>query len=201
MIKVVIFDFDDTLYSNINPEPWETFCLNTVKYFLVNNNKYNILEEAKYKAFSDKQLIKFLKLQGEKEEDIQNYFSTHEVIGDIFKGCTVTSEQTLNTFANNFQLYIVSNSLESSIRSNMKKLGINENLFKQIISNDDVTKEKAYKSIILKERINSDELLVIGNSYTSDILPALNLGAKGKVICDANFSFSDFFDSKINLKV
>ena len=34
MIKVVIFDFDDTLYSGIDKRPWTNYCKKAIKVLL-----------------------------------------------------------------------------------------------------------------------------------------------------------------------
>ena len=93
-------------------------------------------------------------------------------------------------------MYIVSNSLETSVRANMAFLRIEPSFFKDIISNKENSKKKEYENIIKREGILPNELLVIGNSYSSDILPALEIGANGKVVTSADFLFEDFFDDK-----
>lgn len=84
----------------------------------------------------------------------------------------------------------------------MAILNIDHKFFEDILNpnNGDGTKGLIYKKIIDEGHISPDELLVIGNSFESDISPALKLGAEGKVICKANFEFKDFFDKNCNLK-
>lgn len=93
-------------------------------------------------------------------------------------------------------MYIVSNSLETSVRANMAFLRIEPSFFKDIISNKEDSKKGEYENIIKREGILPNGLLVIGNSYSSDILPALEIGANGKVVTSADFLFEDFFDDK-----
>ena len=199
MIKVVIFDFDDTLYSDTNPLPWKNFCIKTVEYFLKKlkvEDSENILNIVKNSGFSDRQLIRFIVSLGAKEKDVKDYMKSHNIEGNAFENCKKVSNTTLRDFQQYFVMYIVSNSLETSVQDNMELLKIDSSFFKDIISNKENSKKKEYENIIKREGILPDELLVIGNSYSSDILPALEIGANGKVVTSADFLFEDFFDDK-----
>lgn len=199
MIKVVIFDFDDTLYSDTNPLPWKNFCIKTVEYFLKKlkvEDSENILNIVKNSGFSDRQLIKFIVSLGAKEKDVKDYMKSHNIEGNAFENCKKVSNTTLRDFQQYFVMYIVSNSLETSVQDNMELLKIDSSFFKDIISNKENSKKGEYENIIKREGILPNELLVIGNSYSSDILPALEIGANGKVVTSADFLFEDFFDDK-----
>lgn len=199
MIKVVIFDFDDTLYSDTNPLPWKNFCIKTVEYFLKKlkvEDSENILNIVKNSGFSDRQLIRFIVSLGAKEKDVKDYMKSHNIEGNAFENCKKVSNTTLRDFQQYFVMYIVSNSLETSVRANMAFLRIEPSFFKDIISNKEDSKKGEYENIIKREGILPNELLVIGNSYSSDILPALEIGANGKVVTSADFLFEDFFDDK-----
>lgn len=201
MIKIVIFDFDDTLYSDKNPKPWRDYCLNAIEFFLQKRSDYQqIMDEVLTRSFSDNQLIAFLKNYDVREEIINDYFKTHQVEDGTFDNCTIVSDESLANFANHFKLFIVSNSKKESVVKNMSILNINPRYFIDIISNTETSKTHAYQDIIKKHNISPEELLVIGNSYNSDILPALEIGANGRVVRSANFIFNDFFDDNCNLK-
>lgn len=201
MIKIVIFDFDDTLYSDKNPKPWRDYCLNAIESFLQKRSDYQqIMDEVLTRSFSDNQLIAFLKNYDVREEIINDYFKTHQVEDGTFDNCTIVSDESLASFANHFKLFIVSNSKKESVVKNMSILNINPRYFIDIISNTETSKTHAYQDIIKKHNISPEELLVIGNSYNSDILPALEIGANGRVVRSANFIFNDFFDDNCNLK-
>lgn len=201
MIKIVIFDFDDTLYSDKNPKPWRDYCLNAIEFFLQKRSDYQqIMDEVLTRSFSDNQLIAFLKNYDVREEIINDYFKTHQVEDGTFDNCTIVSDESLASFANHFKLFIVSNSKKESVVKNMSILNLNPRYFIDIISNTETSKTHAYQDIIKKHNISPEELLVIGNSYNSDILPALEIGANGRVVRSANFIFNDFFDDNCNLK-
>lgn len=202
VIKVIIFDFDDTLYSNANPLPWKNYCQRVIKYFASRYHKdtEEFLLEVKNINFSDRQLNQFLISLGAKQEEINKYYINHKPNDSTFNNCIVTPNSVLKEFKKSHKLYVVSNSLESSVRKNMETLGIDAHIFEQIVTNFNETKEESYRQILYKENILPNEVLVIGNSYHSDILPALNIGFYAKIINSANFKYSDFFDSENKLK-
>ena len=201
MIKIIIFDFDDTLYSDTNPIYWKKYCINTIKYFLLDRSDFSsILEKIKDKGFSDKQLIRFLVGYDIDEKKILEYFENNSQDIATFDNCNVVKDSVLKKLQENFNLYIVSNSLLTSVLKNMNHLKINKKYFNDIISNDNETKELAYKKILCKENVKPEEILVVGNSYEHDIIPAEKLGMNGRIVKNANFEFKDFFDNELNLK-
>ena len=153
----------------------------------------NILNIVKTKKnFSDRRLIKFIESFGANEVDVKNYIATYEVEGDTFTGCKIVSNTTLEKLKRNFILYIVSKSLETSVRANMAFLKIEPSFFKDIISNKENSKKGEYENIIKREGILPNELLVIGNSYSSDILHLRNR-SKWQSCNKCRFSFRRFF--------
>lgn len=199
MIKVVVFDFDDTLYSGIDRKPWIRFCKKAIKELLSNyqntERKY-IQTFINQGDFSDKNMIGLLRHFGLTEQDWFAYKKTHKVIGNAFKNCKVVSNEVLKQFANAFVLYIVSNSTKEAVLKNCEKLNINAALFKNVLTNafreDGGSKAYLYKEILVKENILPEELFVIGNSLHSDVQPAFEIGAKGQVVTQADFKFADF---------
>ena len=68
----------------------------------------------------------------------------------------------------------------------MKKMGINRKYFKKIYQNNflksDMSKAVAYKKILKKEKVKPTQIVVIGDNYHNDILPALDLGMQGACV-------------------
>ena len=197
MIKVVIFDFDDTLYSGIDKRPWTNYCKKAIKVLLRSYvNEAYIQTFIKQADFSDKNMIGLLRKFGKTEQDWFEYKKTHKVVGDAYNNCKVVSNEVLKDFAKRFKLYIVSNSTKEAVLKNCEKLNINISLFTDVLTNayqdNQCTKAHIYEQIIKKENILPEALFVIGNSFHSDVQPALQLGAKGQVVTEADFVFSDF---------
>ena len=76
-------------------------------------------------------------------------------------------------------LYIVSNSHITEINQRAKLYGIDLSLFKKIYSNDDNSAEKDkgefYKKIMEEEGLKPENVLVVGDKYKTDLLPAREL--------------------------
>ncbi len=199
MIKVVAFDFDDTLYSGIDYKPWINFCKNAIWDILKfhSQNEFNKIQNFVSKEkFSDKNIIAFIREFGLNEQDWFKYKDAQDRQDETLHVEKVVSNEELNKFAKNHVLYVVSNSTRKAVFNNIEKLGINLSCFKEIITNPFIfgreSKQYLYKEILNKEKILPNELFVIGNSYNDDILPALEIGAKGQVVNNADFTYEDF---------
>ena len=72
-------------------------------------------------------------------------------------------------------------------------MNINPNYFEDILANrfegDNDSKEILYKEILEKEKISPNEMLVIGDDYEVDILPAFEIGAYGVLIKNSQFKY------------
>lgn len=203
-IKVVVFDFDDTLYSGLDDGPWKKYCKNSIiniLSFLPKSKINEIKKDIENRSMSDRQVIEYLSRYGVSRKTYEEYSKTHEVVGETFENCKTTSNDVLKEFADHFKLYIASNSTLESVLKNCKKIGIDITLFKKIISNEfvegKISKRYIYEKIIKEEKINCNELFVIGNNFEKDVLPALAIGANGKQILNADFNFFDFFDNAL----
>lgn len=206
-IKVVVFDFDDTLYSGLDKTPWKEFCRNTIidlLGFLSKEQLDEIKVDVDQRSMSDRQVIEYLSNYGVDKKAFEEYKSTHEVIGENFDECKIVSNKVLKKFADNFKLYIVSNSVQESVLKNCEKIGIDTTFFEKIIGNNFIkgkeSKRYIYQEIIESENIKPNEFFVIGNNFEKDILPALIIGGNGQKIDEADFKLEDFFDKNLNVK-
>ena len=200
--KVVVFDFDDTLYSGLDWSPWFDYCIKGLKEItkdlpLALRNK--VIHEANYCNFTDVSIAKMLKRNNIYVKLWLKYRNNNLCKLD-HSTCKVTSRETIKKFEQNYTLYIVSNSTINDIKNTSKKLNFYLSPFKRIICNQftasleklDYSKQIYYQQIIDHENINPEELFVIGNSKKSDIIPALLIGARGKLVYEADFEFEDF---------
>ncbi len=196
--KVVVFDFDDTLYSGADWTPWEEFCKVGLRKMFeeLSDEEFKEIEKKYYSdGATDESIAGIMLAEGRDPKKWLKY--REENVCEIdYSNCKVTSNATLKAFANRYTLYIVSNSTIKEIEETIELFNINKKYFKAIYSNqfesELPTKRKLYGKIIEREKIKPDELFVIGNSYKKDVLPALEMGAKGKVISEADFELEDF---------
>jgi len=88
-----------------------------------------------------------------------------------------------------YSVYIVSNSSPSHLSYYIKKLGLNEHWFKEVISNRfeefDRTKKHYYYDIMINEGVEAKDVVVIGDSKRNDLAPATLLNMNTIYLNDA----------------
>jgi len=184
-MKVIILDFDDTIYNGTVWGNWKSY----VKGFLLkqfNNNqkklddfiqKYSI-DKANYFAqtIANSLIAEFGSAKPFADYESENIYplQAHDLkFADI---------KFLKQLTSKFPVYIVSNSSVNFCVQHLKEQNIDPNIFKGIYSNqfeaEDSTKSIYYKQIIAKENVKGSDVLVIGDNFVNDLLPAIELGCK-----------------------
>ena len=200
-IKVFIFDYDETLYYNVD---W-TFFLNRNYQFLINHLKTLNLNDnqienllRKHDCFNQPGKLSVAPILTEVEGSCKAWVEFNEKQPPDFArlhNSIAVPNSELAKFAKNGKCYIVSNSRKHDIIATMKYLGIDRSLFQKIYSNDfsniaDTSKSKYFKGIMNLNNASPDQVLVIGDSFTQDILPAQKLGMK-TYQCQNGFTYED----------
>ena len=176
-LKCIMFDFDDTLYTG---NVWGNWVEYLSKFYLQkfpNKKISDVPREAFYSAarfvdyivekegVSSKEFVKY-------QEDVIYQFSTKKV--------RAIDLDLLRKLKSKYILTIVSNSSVPYIKYHSKELGIDLDLFDDIQQNnylnEDRSKAVNYKDIINKYNLKPENVLVMGDSYSNDIVPALKLG-------------------------
>lgn len=199
---VLIFDFDATFYSGK-----DVYC-NVDKYVNKNRRKFlpNITDE-QYDDICKKEPYWLEQISG---KDIVNAlyklkskYPNYKIDTSAFWQCQQDEIYNINLvgaqkvdskfikkLCEEYPCYIVSNSSPNHIHHYMKKININPSWFVEVISNhfieEDPTKEHYYAEIAQKENIKPENMLVFGDSESSDLVPARNIGAKTFLIKNAN---------------
>lgn len=184
-LKVIIFDFDDTVYNGADWSSWGEYVeeflkgvfnnnLNKVEEFVKNYNITNktngqTIAKATIETMgSAKAFVKFLDKK------------LYPIYSDSLRWI---ENQYFETLSKKYSLYIVSNSSTVHTKHYLKYFKINKSYFKKIYRNsflkEDITKAVVYKEIIKREKVNAEEILIIGDNYNNDIVPALGLGING----------------------
>ena len=77
-------------------------------------------------------------------------------------------------------VYVVSNSAPTHVEFYMKKIGVKKNWFRDVISNEfdpfDTTKKHYYIEIMNREKVEPEDVVVLGDDKLSDLRPAEQLG-------------------------
>ena len=183
-IKVVILDFDDTIYRGDVWAGWgeyvEGFLTKEFKTQEVaqdfmaryqiddHTNGHNIAKAMIKEKGSAKTFVRFME---------KNFYQLP------LKNLSHLDEELLKRVAKKFSLYIVSNSTKRYVKFHLKKFGINKNMFKKIYQNNfyahNTTKTPYYAKILAREKVAPHEAVMIGDSYENDIVPAINMGING----------------------
>ncbi|MCK5906329.1 MAG: HAD family hydrolase [Flavobacteriales bacterium] len=188
-IKTIAFDADDTLWVNeplfrINEEKFDSLLKDYISDDKITSKLYDTeIKNLKHFGYGIKG---FMLSMIETAIELTN--------GDI-KGCDLKKiidwgkdqiehpvnvlddvDKVLDVLKNKYKLMIITKGDLFDQESKIARSGLADYFdIIEIVSEKD---EDTYSSLLKKHSINSDELLMVGNSLKSDILPLINLGAK-----------------------
>ena len=191
--KVIILDFDGTLYSgehkfDLIPQIIEknkrVFLpkLTDEEYAMI-CNKIPSWNTAIFGSELTKSITEMIEKYPNLPISTKDFYEWQESHIDpiIIDPEQVVDLKFLQELCRDYPVYVVSNSAPPHIEHYMKKLSINPNWFREVISNPfyeyDTSKKPCYEKIAKTENIDPTNLLVFGDSRTSDLNPAKKLGA------------------------
>ncbi len=187
-IKVIAFDADDTLWVN------ETYFRDTEKEFVKLLSAYELVNKIDQELF--KKEIENLSLYGygikgfvlsmiECALELSNYQlkpKTIEKIIDLGKEMLAKPidilegvEKVLSELKENYKLIVATKGDLLDQEKKLEKSGLIKYFDHVEVMSD--KKEKDYKKLMKRLGIKPSELLMIGNSLKSDILPVVKIGA------------------------
>lgn len=182
-LKLIIFDFDDTLYRNLSWKGYnEFFMLNIRKIFSSYTDKEfkNLLIKHDYNENRSSETIAkvFLSEFGSTKKLVE-FLNSIKYETD-WENAILFSQEILQYLNNKYKLIIVSNSSEENINFVSKNIGLDLSVFYKISSNkfnkEDLSKAKVIKDILNLENLKPSQVLMVGDSMEYDILPAKQLG-------------------------
>lgn len=181
-IKAIIFDFDDTLYSNGD---WSRYYDECLKYF----EDYGYTDDG----------WKFYEMLKKKYPDIPNlgykvcryfkeiggdvnflYDRLNEHIYDITNpNLKFMDYSLLEKLSKKYSIYLISNSPENYIKHYAKLFGVDLNCFKMVLFNkhegEDYSKGFYMEKCMKDAKTLPSETLMVGDDPYTDMLPAKNL--------------------------
>lgn len=181
MLKVIIFDFDGTLYNGWVWDGWQDYInkfLNS--YFKTEKEKSEFLKKyvQGYEYLDERAICEGLIKQNGTAKPMLDYLE-NEFYPYNSPDLQYISVDFLKNLNKKYHLYIVSNTPDKSVKIHLKNNNIDENLFREVIYNKcdslNSTKATKFEEIKIKENATPDEILVVGDTYSIDIEPAKRL--------------------------
>lgn len=183
MIKVVAFDFDNTLYNGVVDENYREYMTMVLSKMIKDKDRVNkILDEARTPDGKYHNESVYLKLK-EKGENYRRYnrILKHKLY-EHSSTPKIISAEFLKGLSKKYYLYLISMSAPNYINHYLKKYGIDKKIFKKCYSVDlnhePISKAYLYEKILKREKISKDEMLMVGDNYYDDIETAKEVGIK-----------------------
>lgn len=192
-LKVIIFDFDETMYfCETLKESYIDF-IKTAITSLSNNTEekalelmeqYGFMKRGESRISFGKNCDKFGVLKDDWDRyRVKNFFQFD------YANAKIVDNNLYKKLSKSYSLYIVSNEVLENLKYKAEKLGIDLSPFKNIFAPkiDEVltysnTKKQVYEKIKQIENCHFDQMIVIGDRYSVDIEPLVELGGKGLLV-------------------
>lgn len=181
MIKVIVFDFDGTLYNGWVWDGWSDYIENFLnKFFKSEKEKNEFLKNfvQGYEYLDERAICEGLIQKFGTSKPMLDYLE-NEFYPYKANNLKFISQDFLKNLAKTHHLYIVSNTPDKSVKIHLKNNGIDPSIFESVIYNAcdklGASKDLKFGEIMKKENVLPGEVLVVGDSYELDILPAKKL--------------------------
>ena len=209
-IKVIIFDFDETMYSSSTIKKYYVRYIKQTlsdltslseKDILTLMEKFGFMSGGKERISFGKNCEKF----GVTKEQWNNYRIDNFFQID-YKNAITPSNEIYEKLSKLKKLYIVSNEVKENLFYKAKMMNINLEPFeiyaplKKDVLTYKSSKEDCYKKIINECKVSPESVLVVGDRYNVDIFPLENLGGHGILINNAK-QIEDIFKENILWKI
>lgn len=181
-IKCVITDFDKTLYSDANLAGANWFYAK----FLFDRNLLEETEETiknllkQNPSFHMCQIIyKIARENGISDKETTKWFNDN-VYDLTSENIRIVKPEILRELCEKYPVYVLSDSNQAHLNHYYKLFKYDKKWFAASLSNDfkskNMSKTKYMKKIMKKHALNSDEVLMVGDSMRSDIKAAVDAG-------------------------
>ena len=181
-IKVIIFDFDDTLYNGQVWTGWDVYINKFFDIYFKDNEKEKIAFTTKYGFVGEPSGRSVAKTMLEEYGSGKPFidYQTENVFPLDTTNIRVIDSTLIEKITKACTSYIVTNGTGKHVRTHMQNHNIDSKLFKEIFTNSfesmESTKTFFYKQILEREGVKPSEILVVGDHYNNDLIPAKNLG-------------------------
>lgn len=184
-VKCVILDFDGTMYSDGDwsnePILFGDYLVskNLLPEYKTRDEKIEYLQKKYPNYHLIQQMFAFLHDNGIDDSDFRKY--NNDNICEIrTENIKFIDPKLISDLAKSYALYIISDSAIPYLEFYLDHAKINKNNFESIFSNEyndeGYTKIPMMKKVLAQTGFNPEEIIMIGDSEKSDIIPAKLLG-------------------------
>lgn len=184
-IKCVVLDFDGTMYSggdwSNEPILFGDFLVkkNLLPEYPTRDEKLEYLKNKYPNYHVIQQMFAFLHDNGIDDSEFRQY--NEENICEIrSEDIVFINPELISGLAKSYSLYMISDSAIPYLEFYLEHAGLDKREFKEILSNEykdeGLTKIPMMKKVLAKTGLKPDEVLMIGDSEKSDIIPAKLVG-------------------------
>lgn len=189
-IKCIIVDFDLTLYSDANLSDTNKFYAN----FLFEHKLYEQTENAivklkeLYPNFHMIQCIFHLARQKGIDDEYTKNWLDKNIYNIMSENIRIVSKSLIEKLCKKYPVYILSDSGQGYLKYYLKKFGYDFDWFAGVISNDykseDMGKSDLMIKIVNSQNLQTDEVIMIGDSQKADINAADKAGILSYLVRD-----------------
>ncbi len=206
-LKVIIFDFDETMYYSRDIKSYYVNYIKKTLLHLTNLDEKMIFQLMKENGFLGdgetrvsfgKNCEKFgVTSQQWNDYRIDNFFEIN------YENAEILDNEIYDKLSEKYKLYIVSNEVYENVIFKANRLNIDLSNFeicaprKSNINDYKFTKQDIYKKIIEDNKIDVSQVIVFGDRYNVDILPLENLGGCGVLVKHPQEIFNYLKEMKI----
>lgn len=189
-IKLIIFDLDGTFYD-LNDVIGMTFEMQ-VSFF---SRKMQMRRDDVINYFKDNDIFPYITKKSQSATELflslgldKNEWSEYRNAHfdtSVIKKINTIDNNLLEEFSSNAKLVLLSSNSYDSILKILNQVGINKDLFSEIICSDKFpcahpfNKKLAMQYIADRKKLSFADILSIGDRFNTDIKPMLELGGKG----------------------
>jgi FMN phosphatase YigB (HAD superfamily) len=192
-IKGIIFDFDDTLYTQTNKEEhYINFTIKTVCDIMQidRDAAIKLLERFDYFDISKRpRLNTVLKALGDDMEDKYNEYRIENFYMPDINTVRAVSNVDMMRLKSKYKLFLVTGEFAGNVQKKADAIGIDLGLFDCIragVIGQKKEKIVIYDEIMKEFGLEPNQVVAIGDRYVVDIEPLIKLGGGGIHIVDTN---------------
>ena len=177
-LKVIVFDFDDTLYIGKVWGNFRQYNLEVLKTILSDEEAEKLLQESienNNGKIENDHIVLTLRKHGFDDKKYVDNLCDNVYIHPS-EPTDIIDDEFLKELRQKYHLYICSMSTQNYLKKYVEKYKINPKYFRGIYSadlkNEDTSKMLILKRIIEEEKVSPNEVLMVGDDYVRDIISA-----------------------------